>query len=326
MSNVLLDIRNLSVNFSTDEGTLYAVKQVDLSIKQGESIAVVGESGAGKSQIFQAVMGLLTANAQATGKISFKSKNLLNQPDSILNQLRGQHISMVFQDPMTSLNPYLTVGKQLVEVLQVHQKMSFKQAKINAIDMLKAVKLRNPERCFQQYPHELSGGMRQRIVIAMALLCSPDLLIADEPTTALDVTIQASIMALFKDFYLNNTMAMVLITHDLPLARIFCERIVVMYAGSIVESGKTSDILSHPQHPYTQALLAASPQNALNKHGRLQTIEGTLPDPLQPISTCSFYPRCHYADKQCQQIPALVTADNGHQLACFHPLPQGEST
>lgn len=320
MSKTLLNIQNLSVDFATDEGTVHAVKQVNLTIQQGESVAIVGESGAGKSQIFQAVMGLLTANASASGKITFKSQSLLNQPERVLNQVRGQDISMVFQDPMTSLNPYLRVGQQLVEVLQVHQHVPFKQAKIRAIEMLKVVKLRKPEQCFNQYPHELSGGMRQRIVIAMALLCQPDLLIADEPTTALDVTIQASIMALFKDLYIKHHMALVLITHDLPLARIFCERIVVMYAGRLVESGKTAEVLAYPQHPYTQALLAASPQNELNQHGRLYTIEGSLPDPLQPISGCPFSPRCSYADKQCQQAPTLDTADSGHQLACFRPL------
>ena len=323
MTNKLLDIHKLSVTFSTDEGIVHAVNHVDLSIKAGEAIAVVGESGAGKSQVFQAVMGLLTKNAQATGEISFRSQQLLNQPDSVLNQIRGQKISMVFQDPMTSLNPYLTVGKQLVEVLQVHQKLSFKQAKVRSIDMLHVVKLRNPEQCFNQYPHELSGGMRQRIVIAMALLCRPDLLIADEPTTALDVTVQASIMALFKDFHKKNNMAVVLITHDLPLALIFCERIVVMYAGTIIESGRTEDILYRPQHPYTQALLAASPQNDLNASGRLHAIEGMPPDPLKPTSGCAFYARCQYADQKCLQVPKLITESNQHQFACFHPLAKG---
>ena len=319
--STLLDIKKLSIKFGVDDGTVHAVNNIDLQIQQGESIAVVGESGAGKSQVFQAVMGLLSNNAQATGSIYFKQQPVLNQPDSILNHLRGSQMGMIFQDPMTSLNPYLTIGTQLLEVLGVHWRLSSKYSKsrIAVIKMLDAVKLREPEQCFYQYPHELSGGMRQRVVIAMALLSKPELLIADEPTTALDVTVQAEIMALLKYFHTKRKMAIVLITHDLPLAVNFCQRIVVMYAGKIVEAGKTEDILYRPQHPYTQALLAASPQNDLNAQGRLQAIEGKLPDPLNPVSTCVFKSRCAYVGKQCQQQPELMRNDD-HQLACFYPI------
>ena len=324
----MLEIKDLSIQFSTDEGLLYAVNQVNLSIQPGEAIAVVGESGAGKSQIFQAVMGLLAKNAQTTGDIVFKQQPLLNQPDQVLNQFRGQQISMIFQDPMTALNPYLKIGLQLMEVLITHQKMTKKLAKQQVIAMLKMVKLAHPKQCFDSYPHLLSGGMRQRVVIAMALLCRPDLLIADEATTALDVTIQAQIMALLKEFYLQDKMAIVLITHDLPLALNFCDRIVVMYAGQIIEMGTTEDILYRPQHPYTQALLNAAPQHALNQQGRLHTIQGSPADPLKPVTHCAFKPRCTYASQQCNQAVTLMklTAtqntkiDQQHQVACFHPL------
>ena len=316
----LLDIQNLSINFATDEGLVHAVNDVSLQVQAGEAIAIVGESGAGKSQIFQSVMGLLTPNATATGRVDFKSNRILNKPSSVLNQLRGKHISMIFQDPMTSLNPYLRVGKQLIEVLQTHQKISTKEAQDKSMAMLHAVKLRNPEHCFKQYPHELSGGMRQRICIAMALLCEPDLLIADEPTTALDVTVQAGIMDLLKELHASKQMAIVFITHDLPLALNFCKRIVVMYAGRIVETGSTQDILYASQHPYTRALLAASPQHSLNELGRFHAIDGMPPDPLIPLTHCAFKNRCNYANKQCEQQPDLLAKDDGHQLACFNPI------
>lgn len=319
--NTLLDIQNLSIKFSVDDGIVHAVNNIDLQIQEGEAIAVVGESGAGKSQIFQAVMGLLSSNAQATGSINFSQHSILNRPDQVLNPLRGRCMGMIFQDPMTSLNPYLTIGTQLLEMLGIHWKLSpkYSEGRSAVIEMLDSVKLREPEQCFYQYPHELSGGMRQRVVIAMALLGKPELLIADEPTTALDVTVQAEIMALLKHSHAQRNMAIVLITHDLPLAVNFCERIVVMYAGKIVESGKTEDILYRPQHPYTQALLAASPQNDLNEKGRLQAIDGNLPDPLNPVTTCVFKNRCVYVDEQCQQPPKLIEK-NGHQLACFNPI------
>lgn len=235
-----------------------AVRGVDLQLAAGETLAVVGESGAGKSQLFHAVMGLLPRNAQTSGQVRFAGTELLNQPTAVLNQYRGKRMAMIFQDPMTALNPLLTVGRQLTEVLEVHQRMGAKPAQHKAIAMLEQVRIPDAARRFHSYPHELSGGMRQRVMIAMALLCEPQLLIADEPTTALDVTVQSEIIALLHDIRASREMAVVLITHDLPLAGGLCERIMVMRHGQVVETGTTTDIFYHPQHAYTRELLQAA--------------------------------------------------------------------
>jgi oligopeptide transport system ATP-binding protein len=230
-----LDIRNLAVHFNTPDGRLEAVRGVDLQLAAGESLAVVGESGAGKSQLFHAVMGLLPRNAVARGSVHFAGVELLNQPPRVLNQYRGKRMAMVFQDPMTALNPLLTVGRQLTEVLEVHQRMGAKQARHAAVAMLEQVRIPDAARRFGSYPHELSGGMRQRVMIAMALLCEPELLVADEPTTALDVTVQSEIMALLRDIRGGRGMALVLITHNLPVAGGLCDRIVTMDAGRVCQ-------------------------------------------------------------------------------------------
>lgn len=235
-----------------------AVQQANLSLKAGESVAVVGESGAGKSQLFHAVMGLLPNNARTQGSIQFAGTELLHQPSKLLNAYRGKRMAIVFQDPMTCLHPLLTIGQQLSEVLQVHKAYSRQQAKKAALAMLEKVRIPDAERRLASYPHELSGGMRQRVMLAMALLCEPELLIADEPTTALDVTVQSEIMALLRDIRAQRAMALVLITHDLPLAGGLCERMVVMQQGFIVEQGTTEQIFYQPCHAYTQHLLAAS--------------------------------------------------------------------
>lgn len=253
----LLDIHNLQVRFNTPEGQVEAVRGVDLQLESGATLAVVGESGAGKSQIFHAVMGLLPRNANASGQVFFTGTDLLNQPAKTLNQYRGKRMAMIFQDPMTALNPLLTIGRQLSEVLEVHQGMGAKTARNQAIAMLEQVRIPDATRRFHNYPHEMSGGMRQRVMIAMALLCEPQLLIADEPTTALDVTVQSDIMALLRDIRASREMAIVLITHDLPLAGGLCDRVAVMRHGQVIETGVTESLFHQPQHPYTRELLGA---------------------------------------------------------------------
>ncbi|MCL4114258.1 UNVERIFIED_CONTAM: hypothetical protein GTU68_038135 [Idotea baltica] len=263
----MLSINHLNVEFtvgysSKDQQSLKAVNDVSLEIKQGETIAVVGESGSGKSQLFNAVMGLLPKNASVSGDVKFLDQSLLNQNQKQLNQIRGKEIGMIFQDPMTALNPYLRIGKQLTEVLEVHQpELSRAECKARAIEMLESVHIPKAQQRFESYPHELSGGMRQRVMIAMALLCKPKLIIADEPTTALDVTTQTEIIRLLKQIHDTQKTSIVLITHDLPIVAGLCDRIMVMYAGRIVESATVDDIFKHPKHPYTQALLNATPHN-----------------------------------------------------------------
>ncbi len=327
----LLSIKNLSVEFATDEATINAVRGISLDIQAGETLAIVGESGAGKSQVFHALMGLLPANGQAQGEIKFNGQSILNQPPKVLNKIRGKHIGMIFQDPMTALNPYLRIGRQLTEVLEIHQNMDRKVAKEVAIELLKKVHIKQAQQRFNSYPHELSGGMRQRVVIAMALLCKPKLIIADEPTTALDVTVQTEIIRLLKNVHEIEQTSIVLITHDLPLVAGLCDRIVVMYAGRIVEMGTVDDIFYRAKHPYTQALLKASPR-ALQKQtsqqkGRLSAIEGQPPDPLNLPTGCAFHPRCSfvtsgaYKNNQCLiEIPCLKQHSSGQQVACFKEL------
>lgn len=321
----MLSIRDLTVQFKVEAGTLNAVRGVSLDIKEGETVAIVGESGAGKSQVFHALMGLLPGNGTSNGDISFLGEKILNQPVKVLNRIRGKEIGMIFQDPMTALNPYLRIGRQLTEVLEVHQNMARKEAKAVAIELLKRVHIKQPEQRFDSYPHELSGGMRQRVVIAMALLCKPKLIIADEPTTALDVTVQTEIIRLLKDINETQKTSIVLITHDLPLVAGLCDRIIVMYAGRIVEIGSIDDIFHHARHPYTQALLAASPSFATSgkmggKKGHMQAINGQPPDPLNLPNGCAFNPRCSYTnevgDKCLSQTPELKEVSKGQQIAC----------
>lgn len=254
----LVSINALSVQFDTPEGCIAAVRDVSLQLGAGESLAVVGESGAGKSQLFHAVMGLLPRHACCQGSVQFDGTELLHQPPALLNRYRGRRMAMVFQDPMTALNPLLTVGRQMSEVLEVHHRMSQTQARAATIDMLKQVRIPDAARRFTCYPHELSGGMRQRVMLGMALLCEPQLLIADEPTTALDVTVQSEILALLQEMCTRQHMAVVLITHDLPLAGGLCQRIAVMRQGEIIEQGVTEALFRQPNHPYTRQLLAAA--------------------------------------------------------------------
>ena len=313
----LLTIKNLTVGFQVEEGVLQAVRGVSLGINEGETVAIVGESGAGKSQVFHALMGLQTQNAKLAGSAKFMGEELLNQPAKQLNKLRGSAISIVFQDPMTALNPYLRIGKQLCEVLEVHKKMNKVDAKKQVISLLNKVHINEPEQRFNSYPHQLSGGMRQRVMIAMALLCKPKLLIADEPTTALDVTVQTEIIRLLRDIHQEEKTSIILITHDLPLVAGLCERIVIMYAGKIIETGTVEEIHHHAKHPYTQALLATTPENS-DQSGRLKAIDGQPPNPLKLPTGCAFHPRCAYAEAQCQkQQPNSQQLTPTHAYTCF---------
>jgi len=313
----LLTITDLHIQFHVEEGILQAVRGVNLTLKAGETLAVVGESGAGKSQLFHVLMGLQAKNAQVSGTADFKGQALINQSAQQLNRLRGSAMSIIFQDPMTALNPYLRIGTQLIEVLEVHKKMAKAEAKKVAIAMLEKVHIKDAELRFKSYPHQLSGGMRQRVMIAMALLCKPQLLIADEPTTALDVTVQTDIIRLLREIHQADNTSIILITHDLPLVAGLCEHIVIMYAGKIVERGTVEEIHAHAQHPYTQALLAATPEN-MRESGRLQTISGQPPNPLHLPTGCAFHPRCAYVEARCkQEQPYEITRSLTHTYACF---------
>lgn len=319
----MLSINKLSVKFAVNntvnnQQILKAVNDVSLNIQQGETIAVVGESGSGKSQLFNAVMGLLPKNASTSGEILFQDQSLLDLNKNQLNKIRGKDIGMIFQDPMTALNPYLRIGKQLTEVLEIHQaSLSKVECKKLAIDMLESVHILKAEQRFNSYPHELSGGMRQRVMIAMALLCQPKLIIADEPTTALDVTTQTEIIRLLRQIHETHKTSIVLITHDLPLVAGLCDRIMVMYAGRIVESGTVDDIFHHAQHPYTQALLTATPHNT--KQGeRMQAIGGQPPDPLHLPQGCAFNPRCEFVMDNClAEQPKVQAVNAGHEYRCL---------
>ena len=333
----MLSIKNLSVEFSVNNSGkgkqfLKAVNDVSLDIHQGETLAIVGESGSGKSQLFNAVMGLLPKNANVSGDINFLDQPLLKLNTKQLNKIRGKEIGMIFQDPMTALNPYLRIGKQLTEVLAAHQDpnnhLDKKAIKDLAIKILERVQIKDAEQRFNSYPHELSGGMRQRVVIAMALLCKPKLIIADEPTTALDVTIQTEIIRLLKDIHTRENTSIVLITHDLPLVAGLCDRIAVMYAGRIVEMGNVDEIFKHAKHPYTQALLNATPQHSSSdkkQSSRMQAIDGSPPDPLNLPQGCAFNPRCTQMMDECLKgQPPLKTSENGHQYRCFLEVPAND--
>ena len=310
----LLSLRDLRVIFTTEEGDVSAVNGVDLDLNPGENIAIVGESGAGKSQIFYALMGLLPRNGKATGSVYFAGEDILNLPARRLNAFRGSRIAMVFQDPMTSLNPYLTVGRQLTEVLQVHQSVKKAAARSLAIGTLEKVSMPEAEKCFSRYPHELSGGMRQRVMIAMALLCGADILIADEPTTALDVTVQTEILSLLSGL---KDVSIILVTHDLPVVAGLCDRVAVMYAGRIVEQGSTEDIFYHARHPYTRGLLAATPRFGDESTAILPAIPGQVPNPGALPLGCPFHPRCSDVMEKCRQdYPQEITEKTGHAFAC----------
>jgi len=307
----VLEIADLQVRFATPEGEVEAVNGVGLTVQPGETVGIVGESGSGKSQVFLAVMGLLASNGQAAGSIKFQGGEILGRPASELNRIRGARMSMIFQDPMTSLNPYLTIERQLTEVLVTHRAMSRGAARAAAVDMLERVQIPEADRRIGHYPFEFSGGMRQRAMVAMALLCQPELLIADEPTTALDVTVQAQILALMAELTRGARTALVLITHDLGVVAGLCDRVLVMYAGRIVETGAVRDIFHRPQHPYTAGLLASMPRLDNDVAKQLQTIPGQPPNLQRLGPGCAFAERCPRVMDRCRVERPLLRLISG---------------
>ncbi len=304
----LMQVEDLSVKFRTPDGPLTAVNGVSFALERGRTLGIVGESGSGKSQSMLSLMGLLAGNGSASGRALFQGQDLLSMPTPALNRIRGDRIAMIFQDPMTSLNPYLTVERQMTEVLELHKGLSRASARVRAIAALEAVRIPDAPRRVRQYPHEFSGGMRQRIMIAMALMCEPDLLIADEPTTALDVTVQAQIIALLRDLQRDFGTAIILITHDLGVVAGLCDEVMVLYGGRVMEQGSAESIFYRPTHPYTLGLLGAVPK--LDHEGeRLIAIPGVPPNMAHLPPGCPFTERCTFVMDRCAtERPALVPA------------------
>jgi peptide/nickel transport system ATP-binding protein len=319
---VLLSVEGVAVELPTPRGNLRAVDQVDLKVGAGRTLGVVGESGCGKTMLSRAILQLLPKKAKLSGRVMFDGQDLVGLAPERLRKLRGRSLAVVFQDPMTSLNPVLTIGTQLIETLQEHLELDGHAAKQRSVELLAAVGIPAPEQRLMQYPHQLSGGMRQRVAIAIALSCEPKLLIADEPTTALDVTIQAQILDLLAREQRRRHMAMILITHDLGVVAGRTDDVAVMYAGRVVERAPTPDLFKKMRMPYTEALLAAIPKIDAAPHTLLPAISGRPPDPTRPIKGCSFSPRCRYAAGPCfQEKPLLAEAESpAHQYACFHPI------
>ena len=313
----LLEVRGLSVRFDVGGAGLNAVRGLSFEVAEGECLGVVGESGAGKSQTFLAALGLLADNATADGSVRFLGREILNAPRRELDTLRGKRLAMVFQDPLSGLTPTLRVGRQLEETARRHLGMNPRQAREKALQMLETVRLPDPERCLDLYPFELSGGMRQRVMIALGMICCPDLLIADEPTTALDVTIQAQILGLLAELRRDANTSIVLITHDLAVAAGLCDRILIMYNGRLIESGTTREVFSAPKHPYTAGLLASLPSLATDPASDLPAIPGQPPDALATTRGCAFAERCEHVMDRCRnERPVLSAAKDRHAAAC----------
>src|SRR6187397_2202867 len=322
----LLDVQDLKVEFWTERGTIYAVNGISFDIAPGETLGIVGESGCGKSVTSLALLGILARNGRVThGTAMFGGRDLLKLDDDELREIRGREIAMIFQDPMTSLNPVLTVGRQIREALEAHFGMDRSDADKRVADLLDQVGIPSAKMRLKDYPHQFSGGMRQRAMIAMALACEPKLLIADEPTTALDVTIQAQILELLRALVAERDTALILITHDLGVVAGMCERVNVMYAGMFMETGSADQLFSRPRHPYTLGLLQSVPRLDAARKSRLHPIEGAPRDMLRPPAACPFQPRCRYeVEASSQEVPPLEEIERGHKLACFNPVPEDE--
>ena len=317
MTKAIFRTEDLTVRFDTPDGEVQAVSGLNLAIAAGETVAIVGESGSGKSQTFLSVMGLLAKNGRVSGKAVLEDRDLLAMNQRELDIYRGRDISMVFQDPMTGLNPSLKISRQLTETLEVHQGCSRREADQRAIAMLESVGIPDPKRRFKMYPHELSGGMRQRVMIAMALLCEPKLLVADEPTTALDVTIQAQILELFAELKARFNTALVLISHDLGVVAGLADRVFVMYAGRVVEEAPVDDLFEDPKHPYTKALLASTPRIDTDLES-LEPIPGRPPNLQRLPKGCAFAARCSFVEDQCRETrPVLNALGENRTCACL---------
>src|SRR5262245_50197280 len=314
----LLEVQDLHVRFETSRGTVHAVDGISYNVNRGETVAIVGESGCGKSVSSLAIMRLLPANTARipAGRILFEGRNLLALSDDDMRAVRGRDIAMIFQEPMTSLNPVLPIGLQIMEPLFIHLKMGEAQARTRALELLRLVGITDGERRLEQYPHHLSGGMRQRVMIAIGLACNPKLLIADEPTTALDVTIQAQILELMKDLSRRLHIALIIITHNLGVVARYADRVNVMYAARIIEQGTADDIFLRPRHPYTIGLMRSVPRLDMPRGQRLETIEGLPPDLRAPPAGCRFAPRCPFRVEACDQDPVLSGVGDGHRSAC----------
>ncbi|WP_172380036.1 ABC transporter ATP-binding protein [Vibrio sp. Vb339] len=325
MTKPLLKVQELTVEFKTDKGTVIAIDKISFEVLPGETVALVGESGCGKSVSSLSIMGLIPSppGKIVHGSVQYRGQELVGLDEKAYRKLRGNEISMIFQEPMTALNPVLKLKTQMVDVIRNHTKLNKAQAKDKAIEMLKIVGIPSPEKRIDEYPHQLSGGMRQRVMIAMALSCNPSLLLADEPTTALDVTIQAQVMREMVRLQKELQMAVVLVTHDLGVVAESCERVVVMYCGQIVEQGKVTDIFVNPKHPYTKGLLESIPVVRDKKLSRLPSIEGMVPDLFHLPKGCRFVDRCDRASLPCHQASPSLTRGE-HKVACYHPLDSNE--
>ena len=314
----LLQVNDLTTEFTGDFGKKISVDHVSFDVAEGETVCIVGESGCGKSVTSLSIMGLLgRGGAVVDGSVLFANKNLLDMDEKQLDTIRGNQMTMIFQDPLTSLNPVFTIGSQITESIRIHMHLSKKEAGERAVTILEKVGMPDARAAMKKYPHMLSGGMRQRVMIAMALCCNPKLLIADEPTTALDVTIQAQIMELIRDLQKEIGMSVILITHDIGLVAQMADRVFVMYAGQIIEMASVKDLFYHPAHPYTKALLSAIPIPDVDNKMKREILTGDVPSPLNPPSGCYFHTRCKYATERCKtECPALHDVGNGHMVAC----------
>lgn len=320
-NDVLLDVRDLETHFPREEGVTRAIANVSFQVKKGETLGVVGESGCGKSVTALSILRLLPKTTAKTvgGEIRFDGRDLLKLSEPEMRRIRGNRIAMIFQEPMTSLNPVYSVGRQIAEAVQIHTRTSRREAMARSQEMLRLVRIADPERRINNYPHEMSGGMRQRAMIAMALACTPELLIADEPTTALDVTIQAQILRLIVDLKERMGTAVLFITHDLGVVAETCQRVIVMYAGQVVEQASVLDLFAEPMHPYTQGLMRSVPDPRHGRRRRLPEIPGVVPSLRESIVGCSFAPRCPFATAICREkSPMMRTLAAGHAVSCWH--------
>ena len=317
---MLLEIRGLKTHFATDDGWVHAVDGVDLTVDRGETLGVVGESGCGKTVTALTVMRLvpMPPGRIVAGQVLWQGRDLVPLDEAAMRRIRAKEIAMIFQEPMTSLNPVYTVGEQIAEVIRLHEHLGRGAALEKTVEMLRLVRIPNPERRFRDYPHQFSGGMRQRVMIAMALACNPKLLIADEPTTALDVTIQAQILELIAELKARLGMAVMLITHAMGVIAETAQRVTVMYAGKVVEEAPVRELFARPRHPYTQGLIRSIPRidTAATRKTRLEAIRGVVPSLVEPAPGCRFAPRCKFARDECRESPPLREVAPGHKVAC----------